>query len=815
MKSKTCLLLLLLLLTPAWALAETSTRVFYNFNAANGLADNSAQTIVCTKTGRLVITTMGQINFYDGQKFTVIDPSEETTYELKDYFGNYHLYFDKYHHLWLKDRHSVACVDLMTEKYTASIEDVFKEFGMEKEVTDLFVSNDGVVWLLNSDGVYSVKQKKNYPVRKGFNLQDLEVVNNKSLMLFYEDGLVEVMDLNSGKLMTSLAPYGKEDAKRYNRSSVLSLDSTVCYQLRNGDKECVILSLDLEKWQWKTIAQMPYHLNNIAKKDTLLYMPCEYGYWVYNTSNNDMKHIEKLRLANGSELETDINVMCFDRQGGLWAGTETRGLLYARPYQTPFNVYHWSDSRTEPYYKMMDGLPTSARFRDRYVNCVYKDSRGWTWVGTKQGLQLYCKPSDRLPKVITQSDGLLNNVIHAVVEDKMHNIWVSTSNGIACIYIKDNELTFINSYNKYDNIPEETFVNGHAICLPGGLVVMQSLDHVITFNPQIMKTIIYEYPFEIYPKLTKLLVNGNDIKTGMEMDGKVILEKALSRTYEIDLNYDQNSVTLTFSALNYFRPQQTFYRVRVSGVIDEWRVFASYNSRGMVDSRGQFHLPLMNLKPGSYVIEIQTSMTPDRWDTTPYEWVVNINEPWWRTTGVLILYIVVVLVLLALNAYYYLKNANLRAMRNSGEQNTVKRIKNFVEHCNSHSTDLLEPLTEEMMGMPIDDSSMLSDEFMAIMEKITPLVLSKDTKLLTMRDLSTEAGVDVQDFYNIVSANIYKSPHPLARKLMLRKAKKLLKTSELEIGVIAEECGFVSANFFIAAFYRQYRMTPAEYRGKL
>ncbi|MBQ9215449.1 MAG: helix-turn-helix domain-containing protein [Prevotella sp.] len=815
MKSRTSLLLLLLMLTPIWVLAMTSSYVFDNFNASHGLADNSAQTLKCTKTGRLVITTMGQINLYDGQRFTVIDPSKENTYRLASYRGNYHLYFDRYHHLWLKDRHSVTCVNTMTEKFVDSVDQLFREFGMEKTVDDLFVSSDGMVWLLSEDGLFSVKHKKNYKIHKNLNLQDLEVWKENNLILFYENGMMEVIDLATGKQIVEKAAYDQKDVERYNSSSVLYVDSTKCYQLRNGKKESILLCLDMEKWEWSTLVQKPYHLNNLEKKDDLLFIPSEYGFWVYNVNDGKMDHFDKLKLASGEELETDVNVMIFDRQGGLWVGTETRGLLYARPYSTPFNVYHWSDKRTGPYYSLMENIPTSASFRDKYVNCVYKDSRGWTWVGTSYGLQLYRKSSDRLPKVITKNDGLLNNVIHSVIEDKMHNIWVSTSYGISCLYFKNKEIVFINSFNRYDNIPEETFVNGHAVCMEDGMVVMQSLDHIITFNPQLMQTALYEYPFDIYPKLTKLLVNGNDIKPGMEIDDNVILEKALSRTHDINLNYNQNSVTLTFSALNYFRPQQTFYRVRVSGVIDEWHVFASYNSHGMVDSRGQLHLPLMNLKPGSYVIEIQTSMTPDKWTTTPYEWVVNINEPWWRTTGILILYFALVLALVALNAYYYLRNANMRALRNSGEQNMVKRIKNFVERCNSISTDQLEPLTEEVTGMPLDESSMLSDEFIAIIEKIMPLVQSKDIKQLTMRELSTEAHIDVQKFYDIISSNIYKSPHPLARKLMLRKAQNLLETTELNVGDIAEQCGFVSANFFIAAFYRQYRMTPAEYRGKM
>ena len=102
-RMKAAALALLMLWPVVAAMAEsstTSTRVFRNFSAADGLADNSAQIIACTKTGRLVITTMGQINFYDGQRFIYIDPTDENVFPLDSYRGNYHLYFDRYHHIW-------------------------------------------------------------------------------------------------------------------------------------------------------------------------------------------------------------------------------------------------------------------------------------------------------------------------------------------------------------------------------------------------------------------------------------------------------------------------------------------------------------------------------------------------------------------------------------------------------------------------------------------------------------------------------------------------------------------------------------------
>ena len=46
-------------------------RTFKTINASNELADNSAQIVVCTKTGRMIIATLGSLNFYNGSGFSI------------------------------------------------------------------------------------------------------------------------------------------------------------------------------------------------------------------------------------------------------------------------------------------------------------------------------------------------------------------------------------------------------------------------------------------------------------------------------------------------------------------------------------------------------------------------------------------------------------------------------------------------------------------------------------------------------------------------------------------------------------------------
>lgn len=230
---------------------------FYVYNAANGLADNSAQTIYCTQSGRLVITTMGQINFFDGHNFSYIDPSKENIYPLSNYRGYYHLYFDRFHHLWLKNTHNVTCVDLTTEKFVDSIEGVFADFGMTDPVLDLFVDCTNVVWLLTEKGLFQVTTHHYYDVKRDLNLQDVEVWQERYLLLFYENGLLEMFDMEKKKKVYEGKPYDAASEALYNHTSVLTIVGDAFYQLRNGHGQGIMMKFDLKQKEWETLLKTP------------------------------------------------------------------------------------------------------------------------------------------------------------------------------------------------------------------------------------------------------------------------------------------------------------------------------------------------------------------------------------------------------------------------------------------------------------------------------------------------------------------------------------------------------------------------------
>jgi len=78
-----------------------------------------------------------------------------------------------------------------------------------------------------------------------------------------------------------------------------------------------------------------------------------------------------------------------------------------------------------PYkqYTLRDGLS------QMQAMCIIQDSRGYIWVGTKEGLN--CFNGEKIVSY-KEKDGLVSSYIQDLAEDKAGNIWISTRDGLAC-----------------------------------------------------------------------------------------------------------------------------------------------------------------------------------------------------------------------------------------------------------------------------------------------------------------------------------------------------------------------------------------------
>ena len=806
-------LIMVFLLSSLTALAEDSTRDrrFRVINAADGLADNSAQTIKSTFSGRLVVSTIGHINFYDGSGFTHIS-SGDSRYLLPKYKGHYHLYFDDSHHLWLKDKGMVTCVNMLTEQFVSDIGSIFQAQGVKGHVEDMFVDSSGSIWLVQGNNIYSRHGKVSLPLRKGRVLQDMDISDN-IVLLFYDDCQVDVYDIIAKKKLYSTNSLNHEEVKDYQESSVIYKYRNGFFQIRNGNNKAVLMWFDLGTRQWTKVLSTDYYLSNMTVKDDVLYIASAYGYWTYDTDSRQIEHYEMIKLTDGRELLTDMNCIEFDRQGGMWIGTEKRGLLYSKYIKSPFNVMTWDNPLSVKYAEMMDKVCTyDMLVKGHRLNCTYKDSRGWIWVGSLNGLY-YFKPGQKDSICVKKEDGMVNDVVHSIIEDGKHNIWVSTSNGIVGLVIKNGKVTFVNSFINSDGIPAEAFVNGRAMRLDDGTIVMQALDHVVSFNPMKM-SIMEGNNILLHPKFVRLQVNGTNIFAGTEIDGRVVTEKAVSRLNMIELPSTQNSLSLKFSSLNYFRPIQTYYRYRVSGLQDKWVMLSYYNSKGLVDKNGILHLPLLGLKPGNYMVEVQASMYPGKWTTPPVKVVVKIKEPWWRTTGLTLLISGVFLILIIWNIVIFSGNSRLKMKRNVSEVELFRRIDGFISRAESCRMEKQTRRSVDDESEDVTSGADLDKDAVELLMELVPYSRNGKLDHNVLVQLAMKKRIKLTDIYDIITNNIFRSPALLTMAMLLEKASRDLIESGMTVEEIAEKNNFASPNYFIAMFFRRYGMTPLQWRSE-
>lgn len=102
----------------------------------------------------------------------------------------------------------------------------------------------------------------------------------------------------------------------------------------------------------------------------------------------------------------------------------------------------------------------------------------------------------------------------------------------------------------------------------------------------------------------------------------LVFTRNYNNIQEIKLPYDQNNITLSFSATELFFPERIEYAYQLSGVNKTWQYTDFFKRRVIYSS----------LSPGRYVFKLKAQMKGGNWNVTPTEYIITIMPAWWQTT---------------------------------------------------------------------------------------------------------------------------------------------------------------------------------------
>lgn len=254
------------------------------------------------------------------------------------------------------------------------------------------------------------------------------------------------------------------------------------------------------------------------------------------------------------------------------------------------------------------------------------DHQGWVWVGTLNGL-FVINPKDKSSRFFGRAEGMPNEMINGLIEDRYGNVWVSTPSGLCRFQrLQDGEMKLMvfDSQNKLGKSNFGCMTVGH---LAGGNLFFGTQDGYYIVNPADVK----EMKYTGHPIFTSLRVNNQELVPGKEVDGRTILTSALSATEKLVLKHHENFITILFSGLNFDMPSHTYYKYRLKGMSDRWIEMNPQDGVG----RANF----TDLAPGSYVLEVYSAGFDKVWSEQPATLLIEVQPPLWATWWAKLIYL--------------------------------------------------------------------------------------------------------------------------------------------------------------------------------
>ena len=327
---------------------------------------------------------------------------------------------------------------------------------------------------------------------------------------------------------------------------------------------------------------------------------CTYGGGLnlLNADGVTFTHFRHDPNISNSISADNIQSVFEDHDGEIWVCTEGAGLNLFNKKDKTFTVFLHDDTKNS--------------LSNNSLNSIFEDSDNNLWIGTRGGLNMFNKKTQRFEE-FTTANGLPGNVVFGILEDNKKNYWLSTNNGISCFNPRSK--TFKN-FGVSDGLQAPEFKEQAFCKSKSGLMYFGGVNGFNQFNPDSIATIAFDPPlvitnFQVFNKNIPIAHNENDASP---------LAKSINETSSITLPYSSSVFSFEFASLNYTADEKKKYAYMLENFDKDW------NEAGTERMATYTHLD-----PGDYTFKVKGLNNTGNWSANIVAIKLTIKPPFYLT----------------------------------------------------------------------------------------------------------------------------------------------------------------------------------------
>ncbi len=583
--------------------------------------------------------------------------------------------------LWEREKNSFSHISLVEGNYP---------------IFDFYQDTNGLFWVSTDvNGLYLFKKgegKLQQHIVNNFS-DPFSLPNNKPSKIFEDkNGIFWIGSHDKGvsKLDPSRYSFG---LYYYQPNNPNGMSEKTVQSVLEDSKERIWISayngglnlFDEENKSFKHFSHNPEKSNSLSSNKILYTFESRDGYiWVctldgglnrFNPEKNEFKTYLHNPLDSLSIGQNSVWSGTEDSSNRLWFGLRTEGISLYDPKTNHFFNYKNSfgktnflasnnvictfvDSKDRLYIgtslglnvvelaKLNEYIPREIDFieikevgiQGNGINNITEDSLGNIWIGADSGVYKLDENLN-LANSYSSQDGLPNNLVVGLIEDDNSNMWITTKGGLSLL--NPNTHQFKN-FNVHDGLQGPEYQSKSIAKTKDGQIIIGGINGFNIFNPNDISAPV---PVKLIPQLTNFKLNNKLVKVGDSIDGRVLLNKGISSTPDLVLNYNENYFSFEFIALYFENTEQVQYAYKMNGIDDD---FIEIGNNRVVNNS--------NLEPGKYTFEVMASINGQWEDAEKASINIRILPPKWKTWWAYLLYSIVgVLFLWVVIRFYTLK----------------------------------------------------------------------------------------------------------------------------------------------------------------